>query len=97
MGLFDQLRRKASYPSTPAEVAIDIVTRGHVGVGGISHVGHQGSFGRLDEDVQFPTYTLGETQDISDILQEVGADLMNAGGMPSSHLPPVWWDDGSGS
>ncbi|MDR6827651.1 hypothetical protein J2X48_001377 [Bosea sp. BE271] len=95
MGLFDQLRQKASYPSTPAEVTIDICTRGHVGVGGILGVNHQGSFGRLDEHVIFPCYGLGEAKDISAVLQEIGADLMNAGGMPSSHLPRVWWDDES--
>lgn len=92
-GVYDRLRQKSSYPSAPAELTLDICTRGHVGVGDYEGVGHQGSYGRLAEHTAFPSYTIGATEDISELLQEVGADLMNAGGISGSHLPKALWHD----
>lgn len=93
LGVYDRLRRRSSYPAAPADLTLDICTRGHVGVGNYEGVGLHGSYGRLEEHTPFPSYTLGDTEDISELLQEIGADLMNAGGMPGSHLPKAMWHD----
>lgn len=93
LGVYDRLRRRSSYPAAPADLTLDICTRGHVGVGNYEGVGLHGSYGRLEEHTPFPSYTLGDTEDISELLEEIGADLMNAGGMPASHLPKAMWHD----
>jgi hypothetical protein len=93
LGVYDRLRKRSSYPAAPAELTLDICTRGHVGVGDFEGTSFHGSYGRLAEHTAFPSYTFGDTDDISDLLQEVGADLMNAGGMPGSHLPRAIWQD----
>jgi len=93
LGAFDRLRKRSNYPAAPADLTIDICARGHVGVGDYEGVGHHGSYGRLADHTAFPSYTLGDSRDISVMLQEIASDLMNAGGMPASHLPKVLWDD----
>ncbi|WP_082494704.1 ATP-binding protein [Methylobacterium sp. Leaf108] len=93
LGLFDRLRRLSSYPSAPANLSIDICTRGHVGVGDYEGINLHGIYGRLPEHLEFPSYTIGESGDITLALQEVASDLMNAGGMAASHLPKVVWSD----
>jgi hypothetical protein len=93
LGVYDRLRRRSSYPAAPADLTLDICTRGHVGVGDYEGAGPHGSYGRLAEHTPFPSYTLGDAEDISELLQEISADLMNAGGMPASHLPKAMWHD----
>lgn len=93
LGVYDRLRLISSYPQAPADVTLDICARQHVGVGDYDGVGRHGSYGRLAEHVPFPVYTLGDSNDISVLLQEIGADLINAGGMPGSHLPKASWRD----
>lgn len=93
LGVFDKLRKTSSYPEAPAQFYLDIFTRRQVGVGIYEGFGFPSTHGQLEEHVPFPSYTLGSSDDISTIINEVAYDLMNAGGMSASYLPKVIWDD----
>ena len=95
VGLFDRLRRKSSYPAAPADVSVDIHTMGEVGIGRFDGFNGGAVFGRLASRTVFPIYTLGDSQDISVLLNEISGDLMNAGGMDATSINPVAWLDES--
>ncbi|MFA1672069.1 helix-turn-helix domain-containing protein [Rhizobium mongolense] len=93
VGIYDRLRHKSSYPAAPAEVTVDIHTTGEVGIGRFDGFNGGAVFGRLPSHTMFPTYILGDSQDISVLLNEITGDLMNAGGMEAASIDPVAWVD----
>lgn len=93
IGAFNRLRKRSDHPATPADLAIDIATRGVVGVGDYEGVGPQAVYGRLPKHLQFPVYGVGDESEFSVLIRDVAGDLMNAGGKPAGNLPPVVWND----
>lgn len=93
MGVYDRLRSRHGQYNAPADIDIDICTRGEVRVAGYQGLAFPSEYGRLQPHVSFPSYTIGDTDDIAIAVGEIAADLMNAGGQSSANLPKLAWKD----
>jgi hypothetical protein len=86
LGSYECLRLKARAPSMPAEIGIEILSLPDrcpaIGDGFPETLGQP-----LDFKTQFPTATISERSSFDSLLNEVSADLANAGDLHSSSLP----------
>jgi hypothetical protein len=85
LGVYSLLRKQSNSLAMPAEVSIEILTFQPVCV---THPNqHNSDYGQpLDSRVMFDRRAIGQIEDFSEVMNESGADLMNAADYESATL-----------
>jgi hypothetical protein len=88
LGVYDRLREKAGAPSMPAEIGIEVLTRGKPIV---PRVGSSVPFARghtpLERKTTFPIMSVSDREGFTEVVNAVAGDLVNASGLNVSVLP----------
>jgi Putative DNA-binding domain len=87
LGVYEKLRDQAGAPSMPADIGVEVLTRG----GGVRTRIGGGSFTLgsvpLDPVTAFPRYTVSDRESFSETINAVAGDLANAGDMSARDVP----------
>jgi hypothetical protein len=84
VGVYDRLRGQAGAPSMPAEVGIEVLTRG---TSIVSRVGSQRGHTALEPTTTFPSFSVSDLDSFSEVINAVAGDLVNASGLSVDVLP----------
>jgi hypothetical protein len=88
--VYDRLRERAGTPSMPAEVGIEVLTRGIPIVACVEYArGHT----PLEPTTTFPFFSISDRDSMSQVINAVAGDLANASGLTVDVLPTfqiVW-------
>jgi hypothetical protein len=87
LGVYDRLRERAGAPSMPAEVGVEILTRGRPIVSRVGGAPFLRGREPLEPMIKFPPLSISDRDSFSGVVNAVAGDLVNASGLDVSVLP----------